>query len=143
MSREFVKPSSSRAWSLRSSNLRDLHRASDSARLYRTRHNRPRRRRIAVAGITCLEWRIGLAPYSPAVGRKPPPFGMSGYPDMTRTGVINPCTRRDNKTTDVPFRYLNETLVTQSQLRELEPFPHAVHQHHSFPSSETPSTHGS
>ena len=32
------KPPSSRAWSLRSFNLRDLHRASDPARLYRTRH---------------------------------------------------------------------------------------------------------
>jgi hypothetical protein len=38
LSREFVKPPSSRAWSLRSSNLRDLPRTSDSARLYRTRH---------------------------------------------------------------------------------------------------------
>lgn len=63
----------------------------------------PRRRWLAVAGITCLEWRIGLAPMSPAVGRKPPPFGMPGHPDMTRTGVVNPCTSRDDKTTDVPF----------------------------------------
>jgi hypothetical protein len=32
------KPPSSRAWSLRSADLRDLQRASDPARLYRTRH---------------------------------------------------------------------------------------------------------
>ena len=76
----------------------------------RTRHacterdtSRPRRRWLAVAGNTCLEWRIGLAPMSPAVGRKPPPYGMAGCPDMTRTGVVNPCTSRDNRTTDAPF----------------------------------------
>jgi hypothetical protein len=40
----------------------------------RTRHActerdtiRPRERKLAVAGITCLEWRVGLAPISPAV----------------------------------------------------------------------------
>lgn len=113
----------------------------------RTRHacterntSRPRKHGLAVAGITCLEWRVGLAPISPAVAPKSPPHGMSGCPDMTRTGVFNPCTSRDSKTTDVPFRLLRETPVAQSQPRELEPFPHVMHQHHSFPSSETPST---
>jgi hypothetical protein len=76
----------------------------------RTRHactgrdtSRPRERWLAVAGITYLEWRVGLAPISPAVARKPPPLGMPGRPDMTHTGVVNPCTSRDSKTTDAPF----------------------------------------
>jgi hypothetical protein len=48
----------------------------------RTRHacterdtSRPRGRWLAVAGITCLEWRTGLAPITPAVTWQSPPLG--------------------------------------------------------------------
>jgi hypothetical protein len=115
----------------------------------RTRHacterntSRPRRRGLAIAGITCLEWRTGLAPSSPAVGRKPPPLGMPGCPDMTHAGIVNPCTSRDNGTTDVSCHHLARP-GCPGHPRGLGPFPHAVHQHRSFPSPETPSTHGS
>ena len=98
------KPPRSRAWSLRSADLRDPLEP-------RTRHasterdtSRPRRRGLAVAGITCLEWRNRFGADLPAVAPKPPPHGISGCSDMTRTGVVNPCTSRDSKTTDASFR---------------------------------------
>lgn len=81
----------------------------------RTRHacterdtSRPRGRRLAVAGITCLEWRIGLAPITPAVTRQSPPLGTPGNPGMTRAGVFNRCTRRDSKITDVSVHPQNK-----------------------------------
>jgi len=102
----------------------------------------PRDRKLAVAGITCLEWRVGLAPTSPAVALKPPPCGMPGCPSNSygRCRPLHELRTARPLTLLSPFEPL---LVAQSWPEGLEPFPHAMHQHHGFPDSETPSTHGS
>jgi len=42
-----------------------------------------------------------------------------------------------------PLSLSNPSPVARSWLEQLEPLPHAVHQHHGFPGSETPSTYRS
>jgi len=76
----------------------------------RTRHActerdtiRPRDRKLAVAGITCLEWRVGLAPTSPAVTLKPPPCGMLGRPSKLVRALSTLARAEDSEATDAPF----------------------------------------
>jgi hypothetical protein len=99
------KPPSSRAWSLHSADPRDHHRASDPARLYRTRHepstktraSRCRRHLPRAVSRIGADF-TGCGPGSLLL------LGMPGHPGMTHTGVVNPCASRDSKTTDVSLR---------------------------------------
>jgi hypothetical protein len=115
LSRESVKPPSSRAWSSRSADPRDLDRASDPARLYRTKHdpststqaNRCRYHLPRVASRFGADF-ASCGPVASTLA------GSPGRPKQTHAGVINPCASRDCKTTGVPFTYA-PTLVAQNR----------------------------
>jgi hypothetical protein len=133
----------SRAWSLHSADPRDLHRASNPAHLYRTRHDpstRPQASRCRHhlprvasrfgADVTSCDpvastLRDAWSPKQNSYGRCRP---------LHELRTARPLTLRSPP--ELP-------LVAQSQPEGLEPFPHAMHQHRGFPDSETPSTHGS
>jgi len=72
--------------------------------------SRPRRRWLAVAGMTSLEWWTGLAPVSPAVTwAASDPEGSCLEPRQDSHGRFQPCTSRDGQTTDVPRPSLNRS----------------------------------
>lgn len=60
-----------------------------------------------------------------------------GLPNGTRAGVVFPFTRANRLGYWRPVRITE--LLTRSRYVTLESFPHAVHQHRSFPDSGTPS----
>jgi len=134
----------SRSWSFRSAEPRDLHRASDPARLYRTRHDlstRPQASRCRHhlprvasrfgADVTSCDpeastLRDAWSPRQNSYGRCRPLHELRAARSLTLRSPTEP-----------------PLVANQSQPERLEPFPHAMHQHHGFPDSETSSTHRS
>jgi hypothetical protein len=62
----------------------------------------------------------------------------AGFPGEARTGVVCLVRERIGLATDAPFAPQSSSAKIRSTM--LEPFPHAMHQHHSFPGPEAPST---
>jgi hypothetical protein len=136
-------PPSSRAWSSHSSDPRDLRRASDPARLYRTRHE-PSTTALASRCRHChprVANRIG-ADFASCSLEAPSLSGarlfLSGHYPCGRCKPLHEPRQLDYWH---PFRSPNHLRLPAGQLEQLEPFPHAMRQHHGFLGSGTPFTH--
>jgi len=90
--------------------------------------NRPRRRWLAVAGITSLEWWIGLVPISPAVAWEAPTFRRRPVSGRSSHGRFQPLCEPRRPNHWCLLSRTERALVAQSSSVSREPFPHAMHQ---------------